>query len=308
MAAGPSRSTRRPAVAGLFYPADQQQCAAAAEQYLRASRSAPAHAGEPPWRGGIVPHAGWVCSGAIAGETIATIEASRDAAGMGEPDVVVVFGAVHTALPLDHAALGSHERWEVPGGVSPVPTELSGKLESDQSNLFAVDDRFHLREHAVEVELPLIQRAWPDAFVLPVEVPLIEEAERVGRQTARMIQAMGLDALYLASSDLTHYGPAYDFAPAGVGLEGLEWARANDRRLLDVVQALSVEAVVPEVRERASACGGGAISAMMAACREHGASRATVLRHANSYEVLKEVVPGGQRPDNAVGYAAVVVG
>ena len=44
---------------------------------------------------------------------------------------------------------------------------------------------------------------------------------------------------------------------------------------------------------------------MLAACREYGAGSATVLRHANSFETLGEVAP--QRPDNAVGYAAVVV-
>jgi AmmeMemoRadiSam system protein B len=60
------------------------------------------------------------------------------------------------------------------------------------------------------------------------------------------------------------------------------------------------------VREHANACGGGAIAAMMSACRELGATGATVLRHANSYETLAAVAP--QSPDNAVGYAAVVVG
>jgi AmmeMemoRadiSam system protein B len=291
-------------VAGQFYPADPAQCTAVAAQYVRPVADATAR----PWRGGIVPHAGWICSAAIAGETIGTIRAGRRAARLREPDVVVVFAAVHTPLLLERAALASHEQWVVPSGTSVVPQALSGKLEADPSDLFGIDDRFHQREHAVEVELPLIQQAWPGAMVLPVEVPLIDEAETIGRQAARMIQAMELDAVYLASSDLTHYGPAYDFAPAGVGTQGLEWARANDRRLLDVVSSLSVEAVVPEVRNRLNACGGGAIAAMLSACREHGSSaEANVLRHANSYEVLRDVVPA-QRPDNAVGYAAVVIG
>ena len=45
---------------------------------------------------------------------------------------------------------------------------------------------------------------------------------------------------------------------------------------------------------------------MLAACREYGAGSATVLTHASSYETLKDVAP--QRPDNAVGYASVIVG
>jgi AmmeMemoRadiSam system protein B len=68
-----------------------------------------------------------------------------------------------------------------------------------------------------------------------------------------------------------------------------------------------VERIVTEVRERANACGGGAIAAMLAACRELGsASEVRVLHHANSYETLAVIEP--QPPDNAVGYASVVVG
>jgi AmmeMemoRadiSam system protein B len=61
------------------------------------------------------------------------------------------------------------------------------------------------------------------------------------------------------------------------------------------------------VRDSCNACGGGAIAAMLAACRELGATTATVLRHTNSYETLLEHVAGHER-DNAVGYASVVVG
>ena len=166
--------------------------------------------------------------------------------------------------------------------------------------------RLHAREHAVEVELPLIRAAWPDVTVLPVEVPLTDFSGEIGRTTARQVETGRYRAVYLASSDLTHYGPAYRFAPAGVGPQGLAWAKDNDRRLLDLVEAMRIDDVVPEVRQRANACGGGAIAAMLAACREAGANRATVLRHANSFETLAAVAP--QPPTDAVGYAAVVVG
>jgi AmmeMemoRadiSam system protein B len=188
-----------------------------------------------------------------------------------------------------------------------VPRELSERLKIDAGGLFGVDDRFHEREHAVEVELPLIQQAWPNALLLPVEVPLVDQAVQIGISTARQVTAAGVDAVYLASSDLTHYGPAYGFAPAGVGPEALAWALDNDRKLLDCVAAMSAERVVQDVRAHLNACGGGAIAATLAAARERGIVEASVLRHSNSFQVLKEAgIP--QRPDNAVGYAAVVIG
>src|SRR5204862_461483 len=125
------------------------------------------------------------------------------------PDVVVVFGAVHTPLDVDFAAFDSHEAWSVPGGETRIANDVTRRLTGGSgaaSRLFAVEPRLHEREHAVEVELPLIQAAWPKAALLPVEVPAIDEAVEIGRRVAEQIGESGLRAVYLASSDLTHYG------------------------------------------------------------------------------------------------------
>jgi AmmeMemoRadiSam system protein B len=296
--AGPNRLTiRQPAVAGTFYPADAAQCRQQASAFVQGSVG---RSWEQPTLGAIVPHAGWICSGAIAAVSIAAVARSRP-----DAQVVVVFGAVHTPAPLTIAAFDSHDAWQEPGATSSVATELRGKLSSDRRN-FVVDDRFHQREHAVEVLLPLIQAAWPNALVLPVEVPVMQQAAQIGRITAQAAAACGLKPVFLASSDLTHYGPNYQFAPAGVGRVGLAWAKENDRLLLEVVMKLTPEQIVPHVLARRNACGPGAIAAMMAACIEHGARRASVLVHASSFETLAALAP--QPPDNAVGYAAVVLG
>jgi len=301
-AAPQAPSVRPAAVAGMFYPDDPAQCRALARQLVFGAAGLTIdRPSSRPWIGAVVPHAGWIASGAIAGQSLRALAGSL----ARPPDVVVVFGAVHTPIELPVAALDSHARWAVPGAQSAVAQELGSRL-AESSELYAVDDRLHAREHAVEVELPLIQAAWPDASVLPVEVPLTEDAPEIGRRAAEQVRVSGASAVFLASSDLTHYGPAYGFAPAGVGPQGLAWAKDNDRRLLDVVTAMAVERVVPEVRLRANACGGGAIAAMLSAARELGATRADVLRHNNSFETLANVRP--QRPVDAVGYAAVIVG
>lgn len=302
---------RRPAVAGRFYPADPDECRALAKGYVDAGGAkfgkavidripgATTIARPAGPMGGIVPHAGWMCSGAIAGETIGALQIARP-----DADLIVVFGAIHTPIPTTVAALDSHATWLEPTGQSQVLEEVRASLR-EKTDVFAVDDRFHLHEHAIEVELPLIEVAWPDAAILPVEVPLAMNAIEIGRQTARRAIALRRWPVFLASSDLTHYGPDYRFVPAGIGIDGLTWAKQNDRHLLERVQRLEVEEIVPEVAARQNACGGGAIAAMLAACRELGARQATVLTHASSYETLKNVAP--QRPDNAVGYAGVVV-
>jgi MEMO1 family protein len=301
--AGPRESPsvvpgRRPPVfAGRFYPDDAAECRRAAESYVTAAKST--DAAEQRWIGGIVPHAGWICSGEIAGQTIATLAAS------GLPDVVVVFGAVHTPMPISLAALDSHEHWMTPGSESDVQQAVQAGL-IETGDLFVVDERFHQQEHAIEVELPLIQACWPGVKVLPIEVPAIEAATEIGRQTAKRIRQLGLRGVYLASSDLTHYGPSYRFTPSGIGPAALEWAKENDRRILRLVTDMQADRIVPEAKFRLNACGAGAIAAMLSACGEEGASHGKLLRHANSVETLATTAP--QPPTNAVGYAAVVIG
>jgi AmmeMemoRadiSam system protein B len=289
-------SSRPPAFAGQFYPADDFECRRVAQAYVSAAELGADD--QTRWLGGMVPHAGWICSAAIAGQTIAML-----ARGL-PPDVVVVFGAIHTPLRSPAAALDVHRNWSLPGGEVEIALHLQARLV-ESGDLFAVDVRFHEREHAVEVELPLIRAAWPNAMVLPVEVPVLDSAAEIGRITARRLIDSGLKAVYLASSDMTHYGPSYRFTPAGVGLPALQWAKDNDRRLLDLMTNMRVDRIVPEVRSRLNACGGGAIAAMLAACREYGASAGRVLRHANSFETLSEVK--AQTPTDAVGYASVVI-
>jgi AmmeMemoRadiSam system protein B len=297
-------SVRNPAVAGMFYPAESSACRQATAQLFDIARQmmarAPAQLGKSPGMGAIVPHAGWICSGAIAAESILALAQRRP-----RVDVVVVFGAIHTPIPVDRAVFDSHARWAMPSGEATVTEDLQREL-SGASTQFIIDDRFHQREHAVEVELPLIQSAWPGARILPVEVPAEMSAVEIGKAVARVVAGSGLSAVYLASSDLTHYGPNYRFSPAGIGQQAMAWALDNDRRILRVVTDMTPEKIVPEVRLSHNACGAGAIAAMMSACLDQGARKAIILRHANSYQTLAAVAP--QSPDNAVGYAAVWVG
>lgn len=296
---------RNPAVAGMFYPAQPEQCQAATRQLFETAQAALASEGRAQLPasaglGAVVPHAGWICSGAIAAEAIAALASQRP-----RVDLVVVLGAIHTPLPVDRGVLDSFARWMVPSGESTVTSALRDELSAKWSR-FVIDDRFHLREHAIEVELPLIQSVWPTAAILPVEMPPISQAVDLGRNIAETVKSMGLSAVYLASSDLTHYGPNYQFTPAGIGEAGLKWALANDERLLELIKSMSVEQIVPEVQARYNACGGGAIAAMMSACQAAGAKQAVVLKHQNSFQTLSVISP--QPPTNAVGYAAVWVG
>lgn len=289
-------SARRAVVAGTFYPAGERDCRQQAERMLAdAKETAP----DGNWFGAVVPHAGWTCSGQVAAEAIACLKKCCPA-----PELVVIFGAVHTVSDLSYGALDSHSCWNLPSGQASIDEAAQNALLADEAS-FRVQDLAHAREHSIEVEVPLIQGAWGDVGILPIEVPPIRKAGEIGRSAARRLR--GRRAIYLASSDLTHYGPNYGFTPSGVGMAGVRWAMENDRRLLRKIVELNDAEALSESESRYSACGGGAIAAVIGACKELGATHAHVLKHTNSYEVLSPKY-SSETGQNSVGYAAVLLG
>lgn len=286
---------RDPAVAGLFYPADPHACRTDAEQCFAAARQT-AGANDNPILGGVVPHAGWVYSGAIAAHTIAA--ARRQPA----IETFVVFGAMHRVRSRT-AVLYASGSWHTPLGAIEIDEELARAVLS-ASPLIIDDETAHESEHSIEVEVPLLQMIAPAARLLPILVPPGPAAADIGRIVAEQVRTLRRRTLFLGSSDLTHYGPRYGFTPAGAGAEGLRWAKdVNDRRLLDLLEILDAEQVVDEAHTHHNACGSGAIAATVAACRHLGATRGQVLRHVSSAEVLG---PRGHDMLDAVDYASVV--
>lgn len=286
---------REPVVAGRFYPSQPDRCRAELAACL------PQHVPELPADvqilGGIVPHAGWICSGAVAAQVIAALAQSRALR------TVVIFGAVHVPHG-PRAAVFTSGAWETPLGTVSIDDRLAGRI-AESSSLVEADPHAHEDEHSIEVQVPFIQHYLPKVKIVPIMVPPSEKSHTVGQIVGRVCAESAADVAFLGSTDLTHYGPSYDFEPHGGGMAGLNWARnENDRRMIDLILGLKDDAVVAEARTRQNACGSGAIAATIAACRQAGATRATLLRHTTSYEVLRARF--NEPPTDAVGYAGVV--
>ena len=114
-------------------------------------------------------------------------------------------------------------------------------------------------------------------------------------------KADGRRVAVVASSDLTHYGSRYGFAPAGGGEAGLAWSKDNDGRLVERALEFDAPGVLEEAATRHSACGAGALAAAISATRALGASDATLLHQTTSWEVR----PIGAM-DLTVGYASIL--
>jgi len=173
---------RQPTVAGLFYPEDPSELAGAVDALLDLAELRPA----ADVSALVAPHAGYTFSGAVAAS--AFVLAPRAAR-------VVLLGPSHF-VPLDGLAVSGADAWATPLGKVPIADDLR---EMALGAGVVVDEAPHARDHALEVELPFLQRACPDALeVLPVAVGRTRPEE-----VAKLIETLG--ALVVVSTDLSHY-------------------------------------------------------------------------------------------------------
>ena len=279
-----------------WYPLGRDACIRAIE----AMKVAPAPADMPERPvAGVVPHAGWVFSGATALSVVKAIASRR------QPKTFVLFGPSHR-LHLRSGAVFSVGAWKTPLGAAQVDERLASEILSRAGPLAVDDPNPHLPEHSLEIQVPFIQYAVPGAKIVPILVPPSRETVDLGRIVGQAILSLNADAVCLGSSDLTHYGSNYGFTPVGVGPAALQWVRdENDRGMMDVMVRLDAEAVVPTAQEHMNACGAGAIAATMAAARELGATRGCIIQYTTSYDVMRETM-GRTDYQAAVGYGGVV--
>lgn len=291
---------REPVVAGQFYPAEPARCRADVERLLCPSSMSPdfAHGALPKsLYGGLVPHAGWGYSGAVAGKVFAALVSAR------VPDVIVLFGGVHRSRGRE-AALFADGRWETPLGAATIDARLAERVLG-HTNLILDDPYAHESEHSLEVQVPFVIHLFPDAKILPVMVPPGPHAAEVGEAVARTIQVYAYNALVVGTTDLTHYGPHYGLVSHGVGAEANAWAmRQNDRRFVELVCELKSSQVVAEALQYKNACSSGAVAATIAAVAKLGATRGVLLQQTSSSEVTRD--RGAREPEDSVGYAGIV--
>ncbi|NOX44865.1 MAG: AmmeMemoRadiSam system protein B [Caldiserica bacterium] len=271
---------RYPAVAGTFYPGTRE----ALEHELRELFGArpeellPGEQALPGPLGLVLPHAGYMYSGAVAAA------GCRAAARYGRPTVVLIFGTNHTGYggPI---TVGTPEPWATPLGEVPVAEDLLREMEGLPG--VVRDPRAFAREHSVEVQLPFIQYLFGPVPFVPVVV-LTHDVATIGEFGAGIAEIVrGRGVWLIASTDFTHYEPQ-DIA--------VEKDKAALNRILD----LDLEGFLHVVEERRiSICGAGAIGIVMAAARSLGLDDTELVAYRTSGEVSGYTA-------EVVGYAAVL--
>jgi MEMO1 family protein len=281
---------RLPVVAGAFYPAAPAACRRELELCLQSFEHTPF---QEPIFAGMVPHAGWVYSGPTAARVYSAIVSQP------HPETVILFGAVHH-WGVSTPGLYPDGSWRTPLGDVTIDAELNQAILEAAGGLVASNPSAHAEEHSIEVQLPFIQYLLPEAQIAPIAVPPETTALALGAFVATAVKKVGRRVVVIASSDLTHYGPRYGFAPVGIGQRGLDFAHKNDTQLLLLAQNLQADELLLTAERQRSACGAGAIAAAITFAAAMGATRGELLHYTTSYEVM----PSGH-PSELVGYGAM---
>ena len=262
---------RAPAVAGRFYPDDDAALAAEVAARLGPTSSTRALAL-------VAPHAGYMYSGSIAAQTWAKIDV---------PARVILLCPNHTGLGV-RQSMWSGGGWRMPGATLPIDDELRDALLASTS--LELDTAAHLREHAIEVHLPMLAARRPDARIVPICLARLDvrECHALGEGIARMIEEIGEPVLVVASTDMSHYVP-------------VDVAAERDGLALARVLALDPDGLHAVVeRERISMCGYVPTTVALVGAQARGASSATLVRYGHSGEASGDLA-------RVVGYAGVIV-
>jgi MEMO1 family protein len=231
-------SARPAAVAGLFYPETPTALAEGVRSFLNAADRPPEGAARP--KALIVPHAGYVYSGAVAASAYARLTAEHAAI-----ERVVLFGPAHRA-PVSGLALPSAHAFATPLGTVDVdPDAVASALTLPQVHR---SDAAHIIEHSLEVQLPFLQTVLRQFRIVPFAVGAATAA-----QVAEVIELLwgGAETLIVISSDMSHYHRYTE-------------ARKIDRTTANVVLALS--ATLGDEQ----ACGATAINGLLMVARRRG--------------------------------------
>jgi AmmeMemoRadiSam system protein B len=265
---------RKPAVSGRFYPADPSELRQTLEGFVEPDQTRRKAIGL------VVPHAGYMYSGHVAGAVYSRIQL---------PARNIILCPNHTGFgtPLSIMRSGA---WLTPLGTMQIDEELCQALMDADPDL-EDDIEAHRFEHALEVQLPFMQYISGSAvqFVpITVGTSSLERLQALGVAIATVIRSVAPAALIIASSDMNHY-------------ESDAITRVKDRKAIDQVLALNPEGLHDVVRrENISMCGYGPTVSMLTAARILGASEAELVKYATSGDVSFDF-------DHVVGYAGLIV-
>jgi AmmeMemoRadiSam system protein B len=264
---------RTPAVAGQFYHGTSQRLQQQVGQYITKDL------GREHAVGIMVPHAGLIYSGAVAGAVYSSIIM---------PKTFVMIGPNHTGLGSSVSVMDDGE-WEVPTGKLRIDRKLASRILQHAKGADR-DAKAHTFEHSLEVQLPFITYFSTEITIVPIAMlsASYDQCAELADGIAKAVKGVDYPVTILASSDMSHYLPD-------------RLARQKDKLALDRLLDMDPRSLYDTVtRERISMCGYLPATVMLIAAKLLGAKKTHLVKYMTSGDVSGDY-------ESVVGYAGVVL-
>lgn len=266
---------RKPAVAGMFYPADKNELDT--QLNLLFDLAKPEKEFENI-SGIIAPHAGYIYSGKTAAKAYALLK------GKNFKNVVVISPSHREYFRGCSIFPGSY--YETPLGKIEINKSLSEKIIENGKNIFFGKEG-HRAEHALEVHLPFLQKVL-DNFKLTPIVMGDQSPESIFDLAEALAKSIDNTSLIVASSDMSHF---YD----------KETADKLDSRIAERIEAFDYSGLIEDLEtKRSEACGGGPIAALMKTMELKGKRNAEIIHRSDSGDVTGD-------NSEVVGYLSAII-
>lgn len=271
----PKISIRKPAVAGQFYSGSAEKL----KEDIKKLIDREAHPTEAI--GCILPHAGYIYSGRVAGRTVSCLDVK---------DNVVLLGPNHTGSGAPFSII-TQGYWQTPLGEIDINSDLAKSILGNSTHLTA-DAGAHIYEHSLEVELPFLQYYNPDIKIVPIVVTegQISIYKEIGESIAWALKESKLEnsTLIIASSDMTHYEPQKE-------------AEKKDKEAISAILELNEDKLIDRVNKfNISMCGYVPVAIMLVAAKLLGAKSAELINYQTSGDTTGDY-------SAVVGYAGIVI-
>jgi AmmeMemoRadiSam system protein B len=271
----PESEIRKPAVSGQFYSGSAQGLKQDIEKLI--------DKGAQPTEaiGCILPHAGYIYSGRVAGRTVSCLNVRDNA---------VLIGPNHTGVGQPFSIMTSG-RWQTPLGEVQINSNLAQSILNKSENLSS-DMHAHTYEHSLEVELPFLQYYNSGIKIVPIVVAegQISIYKEIGRCIAEAVKEskLGNSTLVIASSDMTHYEPQ-------------KHAEKKDKEAIEAILELNEDKLIDKIKRlNISMCGYVPAAIMLVAAKLLGAKKARLIGYQTSGDVTGDY-------SSVVGYAGIII-
>lgn len=267
---------REEAVAGMFYPAEEEELRRQINLLLEANIPQKHYQNVI---GIISPHAGYVYSGRCAAYAYNVLK--NDA----QFETAIIISPSHREY-FQGISIYNGDAYKTPLGITPINKTLADKIIENSNHIY-LGNEGHGAEHALEVQLPFLQMIQDNFSIVPIVIgdQSMKYVDDLAHSLSKSIED---NIVVIVSSDLSHFHEE-------------DKADQLDSIVEEHINKYEYEKLMENLKaKKCEACGGGGIVALMKAANLQAESKAKVISYNNSSDVSGDT-------SSVVGYLSAVV-